>query len=104
SVHDHANTWGVAAVVRGQLEVDDYDIARRSGALTALRPSRHHAQVDGSLVGLVPPHDLHPCRHADRRHTAERLHLCRTPPDTVRRFVHVEDDLYRPEKVRLASV
>ncbi len=104
SVHDHAETWGVEAVLRGQLEVVDYDIASRNRALTALRPSGHHALVDGSVIGLLPPHDVHACRNAGNRETAVSLHVYGTPLDTVRRFVHVEDDLYRPEKIRLASV
>ncbi len=104
SVHDHADTWGVEAVLRGQLEVVDYGIASRNRALMALRPRDHHALVDGSVIGLLPPHDLHSCRNAGNRETAVSLHVYGTPLEEVRRFVHVEGELYRPERVRLASV
>lgn len=102
-VHDHADTWGVEAVLRGRLEVVDYGIAGRSRALMTLHPRDHHALVDGSVIGLLPPHDLHSCRNAGNRETAVSLHVYGTPLEHVRRFVHVERDLYRPERVRLTS-
>ncbi len=40
-VHDHAETWGVEAVLRGQLEVVDYRVAGRHKALAELHPADH---------------------------------------------------------------
>lgn len=104
AVHDHGDTWGVEAVLRGQLDVLDYRVHRRHRALSTLRPSEQHVLVDGQVIGLLPPHDLHACRNASPRETAVSLHVYGRPLDNVRRYVHVEGDVYRPERVRLHSV
>ena len=104
SVHDHGQTWGVEAVLRGRLDVLDYRVRGRHRALSDLRPADHHLLVDGTVIGLLPPHDLHSCRNADARETAVSLHVYGRPLDSVKRYIHVEDDLYRPERVRLESV
>ncbi len=104
SVHDHADTWGVEAVLRGQLEVVDYRIADRQGAFTELHPADHRPLPAGSVIGLLPPHDLHACRNVGVRATAVTLHIYGTRLDRVTRYTHVEEALYRPEQVRLVSV
>jgi 3-mercaptopropionate dioxygenase len=102
-VHDHAQTWGVEAVLRGQLEVVDYRIAGRHKALAELHPAGHRPLPAGEVIGLLPPHDLHSCRNASNRETAVSLHVYGTPLDSVKRYAHVEDALYRAERVRLSS-
>ncbi len=103
-VHDHADTWGVEAVLRGQLEVVDYRIAGRHKALTELRPADHRPLPAGSVIGLLPPHDLHACRNAASRGTTVSLHIYGKHLKDVTRYVHVEESHYRAEKVRLISV
>jgi len=102
-VHDHAETWGVEAVLRGQLEVVDYRVAGRHKALAELHPADHRRLTAGEVIGLLPPHDLHSCRNAGNRETAVSLHVYGTPLDSVKRYAHVEDALYRAERVRLSS-
>ena len=102
-VHDHADTWGVEAVLRGHLEVLDYSVRDRNRALVRMHASDHHALEDGRVIGLLPPHDLHSCRNPSTRETTVTLHVYGTPLEEVRRYVHVEGDLYRPERVRLAT-
>jgi len=104
SVHDHGDTWGVEAVLRGQLEVVDYRVTKRRKALASIVPQEHHTLVEGSVIGLVPPHDLHSCRNASLRETVVTLNVYGTPLDSIRRYAHVEGDLYRPERVSLRSV
>ncbi|TWI00002.1 putative metal-dependent enzyme (double-stranded beta helix superfamily) [Luteimonas cucumeris] len=104
AVHDHADTWGVEAVLQGELEVVDYRIAGRRGALTALRPTDHRPLPAGSLIGLLPPHDLHACRNASARVTAVSLHVYGRELKEVRRYTQVEDGLYRSERTRLSTV
>ncbi len=101
SVHDHGETWGVEAVARGQLEVLDYRVRGRERALSQLVPIDQHPLVDGTVIGLLPPHDLHSCRNSGVRETAVSLHVYGKPLENVKRYVHVEGDLYRPERVRL---
>jgi predicted metal-dependent enzyme (double-stranded beta helix superfamily) len=104
SVHDHGQTWGVEAVLRGRLDVLDYRVRGRHRALSELHPADQHPLVDGAVIGLLPPHDLHSCRNADARETAVSLHVYGQPLDSIKRYVHVEGDLYRPERIRLQSV
>ena len=104
SVHDHADTWGVEAVLRGRLEVSDYSAGAHAGGLEHLHARDRHSLEDGRVIGLLPPHDLHACRNPGARDTAVTLHIYGTPLEEVRRYVHVEGDLYRPERVRLSSV
>lgn len=103
TVHDHADTWGVEAVLRGRLEVVDYRVRDRNRALARLRASGRHELEGGRVIGLLPPHDLHACRNPGARDTTVTLHIYGTPLEEVRRYVHVEGELYRPERVRLAS-
>ena len=104
SVHDHGATWGVEAILRGQLDVLDYRVRKRHRALSELHPADQHPLVDGQVIGLLPPHDLHSCRNSSTRETAVSLHIYGKPLDDVKRYVHVDGDLYRPERVRLESV
>lgn len=104
SVHDHGGTWGVEAVLRGRLDVLDYRVHGRHRALSDLRPTDQHALVDGTVIGLLPPHALHSCRNASQRETAVSLHVYGQPLDNVKRYLHVEGDLYRPERISLKSV
>jgi len=104
SVHDHGQTWGVEAVLRGRLDVLDYKVRGRHRALSELHPVDQHPLVDGTVIGLLPPHDLHSCRNSSMRETAVSLHVYGKPLDNVKRYVHVEGHLYRPERVRLESV
>ena len=104
SVHDHADTWGVEALLHGQLEVVDYRIAGRHEALTELHPAEHRPLAAGSVIGLLPPHDLHSCRNAGARAIAVSLHVHGRQLEEVLRYTHVEGALYRPERMRLTSV
>lgn len=103
-VHDHADTWGVEAILRGQLDVSDYRVVDRHRALSRLRLSNHHTLREGDVISLLPPHHLHACHNASAREMAVSLHIYGTPLENVHRYTHVEDDFYRPERVRLTSV
>jgi len=104
SVHDHGQTWGVEAVLRGRLDVLDYKVRGRHRALSELHPVDQHPLVDGKVIALLPPHDLHSCRNSSPRETAVSLHIYGQPLDNVKRYVHVEGNLYRPERTRLTTV
>jgi len=104
TVHDHADTWGVEAVLHGQLEVVDYRIAGRHKALTELHPADHRPLPAGTILGLLPPHDLHSCRNVNARAVAVSLHIYGKRLKDVTCYTHVEDALYRAERVRLTSV
>lgn len=104
SVHDHGDTWGVEAVLCGQLEVLDYRVAAQHRALSELHPAGHHTLDAGTVLGLLPPHDLHSCRNASARGTAVSLHIYGKHLQHVKRYSHVEGDLYRPQRVMLDTV
>lgn len=103
-VHDHADTWGVEAVLRGRLQVTDYRARHRNDALAQLRATDSHELVDGSVIGLLPPHDLHACSNPSADEVAVSLHIYGTTLEGAHRFVHVDGDTYRPERVVLRSV
>lgn len=102
-VHDHADQWGVEAVVRGALEVVDFE-ATAQQALMRLRSIAHRTLEAGHVIGLLPPHDLHACRNANTRENAVSFHVYGRPLENVRRFVRVEGDLYRAEHASLSSI
>lgn len=103
-VHDHGDTWGVEAVLRGRLDVVDYRVRHREQALAELQPRGGHSLVDGQIIGLLPPHDLHLCRNPDPRGAAVSLHVYGEALHDVTRFVPIDDaGWFRPERVRLES-
>lgn len=103
-VHDHGDTWGVEAVLRGRLDVVDYRVRHRDKALAELQPRGGHTLMDGQIIGLLPPHDLHLCRNPDPRTAAVSLHVYGESLDSVTRYVPIDGQgWFRPEKVRLES-
>ncbi|MCR6663147.1 MAG: cysteine dioxygenase family protein [Luteimonas sp.] len=103
-IHDHADVWGVEAVLRGELEVVDFRSVREYEALNELLPSGQHRLKAGNVISLLPPHDLHACRNVGTRETAVSLHIYGRHLERVRSYVHLEGRLYRQEEVRLTSV
>ena len=104
TVHDHGDTWGVESVLRGRLEVNDYRLKAQHRALSELEPDGGHVLETGSVIGLVPPQDLHQCRNADPHEVAVSLHVYGKHLDHVKRYTHVEGNLYRPQRVMLGTV
>lgn len=103
-IHDHADVWGVEAVLQGELEVTDFRSVREFDALTELLPIGQHRLVAGSVISLLPPHDLHACRNVGTRKPAVSLHIYGRHLERVRSYVHLDGRLYRREEVSLTSV
>lgn len=103
-IHDHADVWGVEAVLRGELEVVDFRSVREYEALNELLPSGQHRLTPGDVISLLPPHDLHACRNVGTRDAAVSLHIYGRHLERVRSYVHLEGRLYRQEEVRLTAV
>jgi len=103
-IHDHADTWGIEAVLRGELEVVDFRSVREYEALSELVPSGLHRLLPGNVISLLPPHDLHACRNVGTRQVAVSLHVYGRQLEEVRRYAHIEGRLYRQERLRLKSV
>lgn len=102
-IHDHADTWGIEAVLRGELEVVDFRRVREYEALSELVPGGLHRLSPGQVIGLLPPHDLHACRNVAARQVAVSLHVYGRQLEEVRRYKHVEGRLYRQERLRLKT-
>ncbi|MCA0392824.1 MAG: cysteine dioxygenase family protein [Proteobacteria bacterium] len=102
-IHDHADTWGIEAVLHGELEVVDFRSVREYEALSELVPSGQHRLRAGEVIGLLPPHDLHACRNVGTRGPAVSLHVYGRHLEEVRSYVHLDGRLYRQERVRLKS-
>lgn len=103
-IHDHADTWGIEAVLRGELEVVDFRSVREYEALSELLPSGQHRLRAGQVISLLPPHDLHACRNVGTRGPAVSLHIYGRHLEEVRSYVHLDGRLYRQERVQLKSV
>lgn len=103
-IHDHGDVWGVEAVLRGELEVVDFRSVREYEALNELLPSGQHRLSQGSVISLLPPHDLHACRNVGTREVAVSLHIYGRHLERVRSYVHLEGRLYRQDEVQLSSV
>lgn len=103
-IHDHADVWGIEAVLQGELEVVDYRVADRRDALVELHPVGHHQMTPGSVIGLLPPHDLHACGNAVPDGVTVSLHIYGHHMEEVQRYAHVENLWYRPQSVFLESI
>ena len=104
TVHDHGDTWGVESVMRGRLEVIDYRVKAQHRALSELHAAGTHVLEPGAVIGLLPPHDLHQCRSASTDGPTVSLHVYGKHLQHVKRYTHVEGDLYRPQRVMLGTV
>lgn len=103
-VHDHGDTWGVESVMRGRLEVIDYRVKAQHRALSELKAADRHVLEPGGVIGLLPPQDLHQCRNPSTDEIAVSLHVYGKHLEHVKRYTHVEDSLYRPQRVMLGTV
>lgn len=103
-VHDHGDTWGVESVMRGRLEVTDYRLKAQRRALSELHVAGSHVLEPGAVISLLPPHDLHQCRNASAAGPTVSLHVYGKHLEHVKRYTHVEGDLYRPQRVMLGTV
>lgn len=103
-VHDHGDTWGVEAVLQGRLEVVDYRVKAQHRALSELRMAGRHMLEPGAVLSLLPPHDLHQCRNVAASSPAVSLHVYGKHLQHVKRYTKVDGDLYRPQRVMLATV
>ncbi|MCW5581132.1 MAG: cysteine dioxygenase family protein [Luteimonas sp.] len=103
-IHDHADTWGIEAVLHGELEVTDYRSVREYEALSELVPSGQRRLHAGQVISLLPPHDLHACRNVGTHGPAVSLHVYGRHLEEVRSYVPLDGRLYRQERVRLKSV
>lgn len=103
-IHDHGNTWGVEAVLSGKLEVTDYVISEEKDAWVRMDRHDQRALQQGTVIGLLPPHDLHACRNPSHDQTTVSLHIHGRPLEQVRRFVSTGEDLYRRDSTQLLVV
>lgn len=103
TVHDHGDTWGVEAVMRGRLEVTDFKVRAQHRALSELQVTGCDVLKPGDVISLLPPHDLHQCRNASAD-VAVSLHVYGKHLQHVKRYSHVEDNLYRPQRIMLGTV
>ena len=104
TVHDHGDTWGVEAVMRGRLEVTDFRVLAQHRALSELEVTGCDVLKPGDVISLLPPHDLHQCRNPSADEIAVSLHVYGKHLEHVKRYTHVEGGLYRPQRVMLGTV
>ena len=102
ALHDHAGTWCVEGVVRGQIEVTRYDVVERSGE--AWRFDRQDTMTTGvgAAGSLIPPFDYHTIRNADGSATSVTVHIYGREMDQCTIFEpQGEGGWYRPRSKAL---
>ena len=104
TVHDHGDTWGVEAVMRGRLEVTDFRVLAQHRALSELEVTGCDVLKPGDVISLLPPHDLHQCRNPSADDVVVSLHVYGKHLQHVKRYTQVEANLYRPERIMLGTV
>ena len=66
-IHDHCGLWCVEGVWDGQLEITQYELLERDGERFRFRAAGGMQAGPGSAGSLIPPHEYHTIRNAERR-------------------------------------
>ncbi|MET0718827.1 MAG: cysteine dioxygenase family protein [Pseudoxanthomonas sp.] len=103
-IHDHGSTWGIEAVLAGELEVTDYVISEERSPWVRMEELDQKILRAGQVIGLLPPHDLHACRNPAHDRTAVSLHVYGKPLEQVQRYHPARDDLYRQDGAQLHAL
>ncbi|HEV2110677.1 MAG TPA: cysteine dioxygenase family protein [Gammaproteobacteria bacterium] len=74
-IHDHAGMWCVEGVWDGQIEVQQYEIAERSGERYRFEHCGTIQAGTGSAGCLIPPHEYHLIRNPLPDRSAVSLHI-----------------------------
>ncbi len=74
-IHDHAGMWCVEGVWEGQIEVQQYEIAEKSGERYRFEHCGTIQAGTGSAGCLIPPHEYHLIRNPLPDQNAVSLHI-----------------------------
>ncbi len=103
ALHDHAGTWCVEGVVRGQIEVTQYDMVERQGEHWRFHREDTLTTGVGAAGSLIPPFDYHTIRNANAEATSVTVHVYGTEMDHCTVFEPEErDGWYRQHSKALA--
>jgi predicted metal-dependent enzyme (double-stranded beta helix superfamily) len=94
-VHDHSGLWCVEGVVRGSLEIDQYELLERRGEEVLFEDRGTLAAGTGSAGTLIPPHEYHAIRNASDHDIAVSLHIYGGEMTQCCTFTPVGDNWYR---------
>jgi predicted metal-dependent enzyme (double-stranded beta helix superfamily) len=94
-IHDHSGMWCVEGVWRGQIEVQQFEIAEQQGERYRFE---HHGTVQagtGSAGCLIPPHEYHLIRNPLSDQSAVSLHIYGGEMSNCSVFEPLGDDWFK---------
>jgi len=80
-VHDHAEQWGIEAVMLGELQTVRYAPIETAGTAVRLRATEVIDLGSGGVEFIDPAHGLHLCRNPSMRAVTVTLHVYARPLD-----------------------
>lgn len=99
-IHDHAGTWGVEAIWRGQLFVGEFDRVGEDGNLVRIQPRDGVRAKAGTILTVTPDHGLHLCRNESPREVAVSLQIYGCALDEYNEYVPMDDGWYASRPVQ----
>lgn len=100
AIHDHGGVWCVEGVLKGELEIVDYRIKQESNNCISATPVKTIRAGVGAVGNLIPPFEHHLIRNPGTS-TAVSLHVYGAEIKECRRFLPLENGLYKPDTVSL---
>lgn len=94
-VHDHSGLWCVEGVVRGSLEITQFELLERHADDFHFEYRGTLDAGTGSAGSLIPPHEYHAIRNASDRDIAVSLHIYGGEMSCCSTFLPLGDDWYR---------
>jgi predicted metal-dependent enzyme (double-stranded beta helix superfamily) len=74
-LHDHAGTWCVEGVWKGELEVTQFDLVEQDDALYRFDPQLSITAHPGSSGSLIPPFEYHTIKNRLSDDTSITIHV-----------------------------
>lgn len=94
-VHDHSGLWCVEGVVKGALEITQFELLERKGDDFHFEQRGTLDAGTGSAGSLIPPHEYHAIRNASDRDIAVSLHIYGGEMRCCSTFLPLGQDWYR---------
>ena len=79
SIHDHSGVWCVEGVIKGSLEIAQYELREENGDAFRFEHCGTMVAGPGSAGSLIPPHEYHTIKNASNDEPAVSVHVYAKP-------------------------
>lgn len=79
AIHDHSGVWCVEGVIKGSLEIAQYELREESGDAFRFEHCGTMVAGPGSAGSLIPPHEYHTIKNASDLEPAVSVHIYAKP-------------------------